>query len=177
MTTLRATKKVLTRLPAPTADADDADDTALGAWYVNRFVVDRQPLLLIISATSLLPILTPARDVRRLPDRLPAIVEQRLQRIDIDPALIDAEIRAMSPVLVGPTKDRSVLGILKDFGQALAYYLPPGWGESELRRAERKLARTPCFSSRREADTVWPDRKAPELIWRHWSSARPGRLN
>jgi len=33
----------------PTAGTSD---TALGDWYVNRLIVDRQPLLLLVSAAS-----------------------------------------------------------------------------------------------------------------------------
>jgi hypothetical protein len=41
---LRATQKVLRSLPPATTVAVETD-TALGDWYVNRIVVDRQPLL------------------------------------------------------------------------------------------------------------------------------------
>ena len=100
-------------------------DTALGDWYVNRLVVDRQPLLLLVSATSLLPILVPARDVRGLPERLPGLVERRLQGFGLDGVVIGAEARVMRDVLVAPTVDRSVLGIMVDFAKAVSWYLEP----------------------------------------------------
>ena len=79
----------------------------------------------------------------------------------------------LAPVHVGPTEDRSVLGILTDFCRTLPYYLPSGgWGELELLEAERKLAETPSFSSRKLEDTVWPAREAVAVLWRHWSSDR-----
>ena len=56
-------------LPSPSAIVA-VSDTALGDWYVNRLVVDRQPLLLLVSSSSLLPLLMPARGVRSLPERL-----------------------------------------------------------------------------------------------------------
>ncbi len=171
MTFLRATKKVLTRLPPPSIPKAEAPKTALGDWYVNRVVVDRRPLLVLISSKSLLPIVAPARDVRGLPGRLPELVERRLHRLGADSFLIEAEIRALSPVHVAATNDRSVLGILTDFCRTLPFYLDTKyWGEVELVEAEAKLADTPCFAGRRSEETVWPDRKAVELLWRHWSS-------
>src|SRR3972149_6891191 len=57
MVVLRATQKLAKVLP-PSADAAAESDTALGDWYVNRLIVDRQPLLLLVSARSLLAIVT-----------------------------------------------------------------------------------------------------------------------
>src|SRR5436190_23694313 len=110
MVILRPTKKLRTLLP--TAAISASSDTALGDWYVNRIVVDRQPLLLLVSSTSLLPLLVPARDVRGLPDRLSDLVESALRRLGIEGEAIASERQAMVLVAVAPTIDRSVLGIM-----------------------------------------------------------------
>ena len=78
MVILRPTRKLNSLLPA-TEVIPTSSDTALGDWYVNRVVVDRQPLLLLVSSTSLLPMLIPAQNVRGLPARLAALVEARLR--------------------------------------------------------------------------------------------------
>jgi len=52
----------------------------------------------LLSSRSLLAVLTPARAVRTLPNRLPALIAGRLQRLGVAPQVIDAEIRAMTPV-------------------------------------------------------------------------------
>ena len=80
--------------------------------------MDRQPLLLLVSSTSLLPMLIPAQNVRGLPARLAALVEARLRRCGLDDRTIAAETLAMASVAVGPTVDRSVLGIMVDFAKA-----------------------------------------------------------
>ena len=145
MVYLRATQKVLHRLP-PKAPEEGASDSALGDWFVNRVVVDRQPLLILVSGTSLLPVLEFARDVRSLPKRLPSIVRQRLERLGIQRHLIEPEVEAMLDVRVAATNNRSVVGTMVDFMKAVPYYLPENerWGESELSQAEAKLAVTPC---------------------------------
>jgi hypothetical protein len=167
MVYLRATQKVLRRLP-PKAPEGEESDSALGDWFVNRLVVDRQPLLILVSGSSLLPILEPARDVRSLPTRLPSIVKQRLERLGARRNLIALEVEAMRDVLVAPTNDRSVVGTMIDFVKAVPYHLPEGvrWGEYELYDAEAKLAVTPCRCSSR--DTVFPDREAAALLAAKW---------
>jgi len=164
MVVLRPTRKLHASLPVP-KPAPASSNTALGDWYVNRLIVDRRPLLLFVSSTSLLSLVVPARDVRGLPNRLADLVDARLERLGIAPRTIELETRAMSPVTIGPTVDRSVLGIMVDFAKSLPYYLEPGqWDDTALRTAEDKLAETPCYAGRSFAETVFPDKKAPELL-------------
>jgi hypothetical protein len=158
-------------LPASTPSAG-ASDTALGDWYVNRVVVDRHPLLLLVSSRSLLSLLTPARDVRGLPKRLPALVATRLRRLGIAAPLIDAEIAAMEPIHVAPTQDRSVLGSMIDFAKAVPSYLPVGgWDVTTLPVVESRLAETPCRVTGPFNTTLFPDRAAPELLATKWHAA------
>jgi Domain of unknown function (DUF6933) len=172
MVILRPTRKLNSALPV-TKDVPNSSDTALGDWYVNRIVVDRQPLLLFVSSASLLPMLLPARDVRGLADRLAALVEARLKRCGIDDRIIRAEIR-VTPVVVGPTVDRSVLGIMIDFAKAVPYHLEPGqWGEATLRAVEDRLAETPCHATRSFERVIFPEKKAPEVLRSRWLANRP----
>jgi hypothetical protein len=168
MVILRPTKKLGSLLP--TAEiVPVCNDTALGDWYVNRIVIDRQPLLILVSSVSLLPILLRARDVRGLPERLGALVAARLQRWGIDARVINAEQQAMHPVVIGPTVDRSVLGIMVDFARALAYHLEPGqWNEDTLELVEGRLAETPCHATRSADRVIFPERKAPDLLHSKW---------
>src|SRR5687767_10977693 len=111
MVVLRRTQKLRPVLPeSPVVPAES--DTALGDWYVNRIVVHRQPLLLLVSSKSLFPMLLPARDVRSLPDRLASAVQARLKRFGVADEAIAAEVRAMDRVVVAPTSNRSVVGIM-----------------------------------------------------------------
>jgi hypothetical protein len=172
MVVLRATRKLLASLPVTTPSTAPSD-TALGDWYVNRLVVDRRPLLLLVSGSSLLPIVVPARDVRRLPDYLPDLVAARLTRLGIAPRTIALETRAMSPVTIGTTVDRSVVGIMVDFAKCLPFYLDQGqWDDRMLPVVEDKLAETPCYAGRSSAQTVFPVAKAPELLRAKWEVNR-----
>ncbi|MEJ2539004.1 MAG: hypothetical protein P8188_03295 [Gemmatimonadota bacterium] len=163
MVHIRATAKVLRSLPL-SKSTDAPPDSALGDWYANRLVIDRIPVLLLISSASLLPILLRARGVRSLPEILPAIVRARLHRLGIPAALIEAEVAAMDPVHVAKTRDRSVLGVLVDFGRMLPHYLPHDWNEGDFVDAEAKLQTTPFFCSRRAREVVFPDRDTRALL-------------
>ena len=79
---LRATGRALRFLP-PISSPGGSSDNALGDWYVNRITVGRRPLLLLVNSRSLLPILEPAKDVRRFPDRLPHVVKRRLLEMGV----------------------------------------------------------------------------------------------
>jgi len=170
MVILRRTQKLASQLPA-TADALPPSDTALGDWYVNKFVVDRKPLVLLVSSRSLIALLVPARDVRSLPQRLAGLVAQRLTRMGIGSKLIDAEVAAMSPVGVGKTADRSVVGILVDFAFMIPYHLERGaWDETTLPFIEAKLAKNPCFAGRPGDQTVFPEQATPALLASRWDA-------
>jgi hypothetical protein len=171
MVVLRATQRVLSMLPASSAIVA-ASDTALGDWYVNLLVVDRQPLLLLVSSSSLLPLVTPARNVRSLPERLVGLVAARLRQIGVAHPLIEAEVAMMRPVYVSGTLDRSVVGSMVDFAKAIPVYLPTGeWDEGTLRLVEARLARTPCRVSGRGDATVFPEQAAPERLAARWPAA------
>jgi uncharacterized protein DUF6933 len=171
MVMLRATQKVLHGLPQSTVAAGTSD-TALGDWYVSRLVVDRQPLLIAISSLSYLPVLVPARELATLPERLPDLVASRLRRLRVPTDLIAAEVAAMTPVVLGPTCDRSVLGILVDFSKTIPYHLPMDeWDLTTLPFVEQQLARTPCHAGRRFEDVIFPNSKAPSLLSARWQSA------
>ncbi len=173
MVVLRATQKVLRTLPPP-SPTHDASDTALGDWYVNRIVVDRRPLLLLVSSRSLLALLEPARNVRALPSRLATMVAQRLRHLGITSELIDAEVTAMKPVLVGPTRDRSVLGSIVDFAKSIPFYLTRGdWDTTTLPFVEARLGEMPCRVTGRFEDTIFPSRMALQLLEERWSSDVP----
>jgi hypothetical protein len=168
---LRRTQRLTADLPdivQPSAHSD----TALGDWYVNRIFIDRRPILILISSRSLLPVLLPARNVRSLPQRLAEIVAKRLERLQVPSHVIEAEARAMAPVVVARTDDRSIVGIMVDFAKAVPFYLERGrWDESTLAFVEARLAETPCHASRREEDVIFPETAAPAILARRWDSA------
>jgi hypothetical protein len=170
MVVLRVTRKVL-KLLTESHEPVAKSDTALGDWYANRVVVDRQPLLLLASARSLLPILQPARDVRSLPERLPGLVANRLERLGIPSRQVAAEVAAMTPVTVAKTIDRSVLGVLVDFAKMLPHCLDPsGWDAAALGIAQAALERNPCYAGRPFDQVIFPVKTTRHLLESRWGA-------
>ena len=122
-----------------------------------------------MSSKSLLAVLTPARDLRTLPQRLPLMVSERLHRLGVTGKLIDLERAAMTPVEIGRTKDRSVLGSMVDFAKLIPHSLPEGeWDMTSLRLVEAKLLDTPCRVTSGFDKTIWPDRTTRQLLEGKW---------
>ena len=170
MIILRPTQKLHDVLP-PTLPVDSESDTALGDWYVNRIVVDRRPLLVLVSVHALLPLLIPARDVRTLPARLSDLVADALRRLNIAPELIEAEITAMSSVGVAPTRDRSILGVLNDTAQRVPFYLRhTDWDETTLPFIEARLVQTPWRLPKRSKDYIFPLDLIPQVLTGRWGA-------
>ena len=109
------------------------------------------------------------RNVRDLPTHIGEIMARRLVRLMIPQALIDAEYRAMTPVNIGATVDRSVLGIMVDFAKGVPYFLASGFDDGALARAEDQLGRTPCHAGKPADRVIFPDRKALELMTAKWA--------
>lgn len=169
MVVLRPTRKLQSVLPI-SSSAVAPSDTALGDWYVNRIVVDRRPLLLLLSSRSLLTVLTPARDVRTLPERLASLVGDRLGRLGVAEHQIRAEESVMTPVTIARTEDRSVLGVMVDFGKAIPFYLEiDGWDETTLPFVESRLGETPCYAGRRFEEVIFPEKTARKLLAARYS--------
>ena len=174
MVLLRPTAKLHHFLP-PADEPAQSSDTALGDWYAGPLKVDHQPLLLLVSARSLLTILTPARQVATIPRRLPTLVAARLRRLGAAADLIEAEVGAMSPVQLARTRDRSVLGSLVDFAKAIPFYLPiRAWDETTLPFLELRLAQTPCRCGDRSTKTIFPEDETVSLLQERWAPMRAG---
>ena len=169
MVVLRATQKVLRLLPEPVGSSASSTN-ALGDWYVNRIVVDRQPLLLLVSSMSLLAVVIKARDVAALPQRLAAVIGARLRRLGIAGEILASEVEAASAVAVAKTVDRSVTGQMVEFAKMISFYLPEGrWNEDQLKPVEDWLAQTPCRVSGPSKGVIFPRERAIALLENKWS--------
>ena len=101
------------------------------------------------------------------------VTMSRLKRLGIEAPAITAESSAMTPVVIGATIDRSVIGIMVDFAKSVPYYLEPGhWSESSLQLVEDRLSETPCHAGRAFDRVVFPKEKTTELLRLKWLANR-----
>lgn len=137
MVTLRCTQKLLKRMHLKVDDLRDTvavePSNALGDWYANLLIVERQHLVMFVSARSRLCLLVYARDIDRLRKRFEDALTEVLQSLQIPEEAIQRELNATSRLCYGLTtgtpEGRSVLGSIIDFTKVLQYM---GLGEQSL---------------------------------------------
>lgn len=125
MIIIRCTGRVRRRFRLEVAHEPQESSTILGSWYANLLNFERQRHVLCVSERTSLPVLVPARN-SEFPNRLPEYVGQILAHLAIPQAAIEEEVREMSPMEVGRTQDRSLLGVMNDFARMAPHYLAHG---------------------------------------------------
>lgn len=155
MVVLRCTQTLLKRLHQRPVEDAPASSTVLGDWYANILWVYRKPLVLAVSARTLLPVLLPARDPASLGPRLTAALGHVLAALGIPARRIEEEQRQMAQITFARTISRQVLGTMNDFDRML----DPAPGQS-LISAALELADAPCGPIGMES----PDRATVNLF-------------
>ena len=143
-------------------DVDDGSSTLLGPWYAT-LLRWRPAVALFVNQSTLLPVLVPMAPARTLLHRLPAAIAEVLTAHHVPNELIDAEVSEMVDVRVEPTADRSVVGVMTDFGH-LAEMTREHYVD-DLLGLSVQLAGTPCSPLYRRH--VSPDRELAALIADH----------
>jgi hypothetical protein len=140
MLIVRATRKLLGRLGPITADAEQRSTTLLGDWYATAWFW-RPQVALLVSETTLLPVLMPLAPAATLLQRVGLQLAAVLAAHRTPAEFIDAELREMDQVRLARTASRSVVGIMNEFA-----YLADAWrhDEPDLLTLAVRLAATPC---------------------------------
>jgi hypothetical protein len=123
MVTLRCTQKLLRRVGVPAKIEASPPTTVLGDWYATLVHARPHQLVVCMNERTLLVVLVPAREISSLGTRFREAVTAQLRRLGVPPAAIEAEARAMSGLVIGPTASRSLLGCLREAVFALSLEL------------------------------------------------------
>jgi hypothetical protein len=158
--TIHATRKLLDRVKQPVVLAVEPA-TELGNWYATALFWKPQ-VALFVNERTFLPVLAPLAPAATLADRFPESLRGVLDRLGVDPRFVDAEIRAMGSAGYAKTVNRSVVGMMNEFGfLADVYRHDPGLGEDLVRLAVR-LAGTPVGPLAKRHG--FPDRELRALV-------------
>jgi hypothetical protein len=145
MVVMRCTRQPLMRLKYPGEDSSAESTTRLGDWYGTLIRFGRRQALLFISERSRLRVLLPARDVDRLALAFPKAVSETLMSLGVPTAAAEQERLSMSPITIGPTRSRSLLGSLNEFAfLARADFITKR--DPTLDAVARELAEVPLIS-------------------------------
>lgn len=161
--TIHATKKLLDRvkqrIESPVEPA-----TALGNWYATAMFWKPQ-VALFVNERTFLPVLVPLAPAATLAERFPESLRSVLDRLGVDPRFVDAEIRSMGSVGYAKTANRSLVGMMNEFGfLADVYRQDPEFGEDLVALAVR-LAGTPVGPLTKRHG--FPDRELLALVETH----------
>ena len=165
MVTLRCTARLLRRLGA--SDSDAPPSGQLGDWYANVVATRPRHLVLCTNARTLLCVVVPLAPQAKLTERFVTAARARLTQIPVVPALLLAEMEALTDVHFGRASNRSVLGSMREFGYAVKSWLKTRSAD-DLDALGLWLCDTPCSP----LETHWPWLEA-ELVLA--GSVEPGR--
>jgi len=115
MLIIRGTKKLRDRMKsAPAASPDDESTTVLGDWFATALFWKPQAALLVNSQT-MIPVFTPLAPAGKLLDRAPDAIAEVLRAHGVPDDVTAAERVEMSKVLIAPTNDRQIVGVMNEF--------------------------------------------------------------
>ncbi|WP_395160940.1 plasmid pRiA4b ORF-3 family protein [Ilumatobacter sp.] len=115
MLIIRGTKKLRDRMKsAPAASPDDESTTVLGDWFATALFWKPQAALLVNSQT-MIPVFTPLAPAGKLLDRAPDAIAEVLRAHGVPDDVTAAERVEMSKVLIAPTNDRQIVGVVNEF--------------------------------------------------------------
>lgn len=159
MTAIRCTAKLLKRLQIDDPGSPPPPGNRLGDWFANIIYTRRGHYIILVSETSLLPVLTTARRLENLVPRFLGSLSEILKTLQVPPAAIARELEAMQPIYFGRTNNRVVLGSMNDFVSMFRFALERNPDSTDFDWSIF-LARTPCSPLGMKS----PDRVAPRLL-------------
>lgn len=122
MLVVRGTKKLRDRLKASPATDTDMSTGVLGDWFATALFW-RPRVALLVNQRTFVPVLMPLAPAATLLERAPEAIASVLRRHGADEAFIATELAAMGEARIGPTNDRSVVGVMNEF----AFHGEVGW--------------------------------------------------
>lgn len=119
MVVRRCTHKLLDRLRRATPSAAPST-TSLGDWYATILFTKPQHGVLLVNATTRLPVVIAAQHLSTLPLRFAEGLSAMLVTLQIPVEVIAAELTQMRDVTFTTTASRSVLGTMNDYAIDIA---------------------------------------------------------
>ena len=160
MLIVHATGKLLHRVGPVTGHDLGQSTTLLGDWYATALFWKPQ-VTLLVNETTLLPVLMPLAPAATWSARIGEQIATVLSAHGTPPQIVEHERDQMRTCRLARTANRSVVGIMTEFGHLAAVYrnTRPQAGLLDL---ALRLAATPCSPLYRSH--ISPDRELHALV-------------
>lgn len=147
--TIRATKKLLSKLGVEHDDSSPTPTTLLGDWYAT-FLHWRSPPVLFLNERTLLSVLVPLAPAKSLGTRFPLALAEVLRALGVPSDFIDRELTQMRDVGFAPTASATLVGVLNGHSSMLNHIRAARPGHSLLRQS-LDLSEVPTLMSEKSA--------------------------
>ena len=142
MLIVHGTKRLLDRLKSEPQQTEERSTTALGDWYATAFFW-RPQVALFVNESTLLPVLIPLAPATTVIARFSGVLGQVLAAHGASPAFVAAELTEMGEWRLAKTANRSVVGVMNEFGYLGQVYRDDS-PEQPLLMLSLRLSETPC---------------------------------
>ena len=159
MLVVRGTKKLRDRVKGNPAGDADVSSTVLGDWFATALFW-RPQVALLVNRRTMLPVFTALAPAATLLDRVPDAIESVLRRHGVADAFVAAERDAMREVCIGPTNDRSVVGVMNEFAFLGEFHWRDGL--DDLEELSLRMAHVPLGPLRKS--TGFPDSELAAVV-------------
>jgi hypothetical protein len=156
---VRATKKLRDRVKGLPVREGDASTTSLGDWFATALFW-RPHVALLVNHRTLVPVFLELAPAATLLDRVPESIEAILRAHGVDDAFVVAEGDAMQDVRIGPTNDRSVVGVMNEVALHAKFHWQDGI--RDFRALSLRTAHLPLGPLRDR--TGYPDRELASVV-------------
>ncbi|WP_151525896.1 DUF6933 domain-containing protein [Serinicoccus kebangsaanensis] len=161
MVIVRATRKLLQRLGPVSAVEEQESTSLLGDWYATLLPWRPRQVALLVSQTTLLPVLMPLAPAATLLDRFPEHLAAVLRAHQVPETVVRQEAAETADYTLATTASRSLTGSMNEFAY-LAQAHRVADRDSDLLALSLKLATVPCGPLYRRH--VSPDRELTALL-------------
>ncbi len=163
MLIVRATRKLTGLVDRPDLSDDDRDTTRLGPWYAT-VLPWRSRVTLLVNEATLLPVLARLAPAAGWRSRIAADIATVLAAHAVPTAFIDVETQQMRDTRIGPTANRSVVGIMNEFSHLAEAHRSQD-RDPDLLDLSLRLSRTPCGPL--YGKNISPDRELAAALRSH----------
>jgi hypothetical protein len=142
MIVFNCTQPLAKQLGIRLVESNQTSTGILGDWYATRLHVGAQRFALCLNERSLLPVIMPSKRTE-FPCHFSDHLVRILQYLEIPANFVKTEYRAAQEFCFTPTRSKSLLGSLNDFGRSARFMMLDSPNPCDYIEANHRLTQMP----------------------------------